>query len=45
MGDVQLVKAAPSRLHSKVELPSDEEKTNVAEVLLSVPDAPESIVV
>ena len=45
MGEVQLLKAAPSSLHSKVEPVSEEEKENEADVLLTVPDGPESMVV
>ena len=42
-GDAQVLKAALSKLHSKVELVSLDEKLNVAELLLAVPDGPESI--
>jgi hypothetical protein len=34
LGDVQLVKAALSKLHSKVELAMEEAKAKVAEVLV-----------
>ena len=39
------MKVPPSRLHSKVEFASDEEKANEAEVLLTDPDGPEPMVV
>jgi hypothetical protein len=40
-----LLKAALSRLHSKLEPASVEEKLKLAEELFTVPDGPESIVV
>ena len=45
LGEVQLPKAAPSREHSKVEPASEEEKPNVAELLLVIAGGPESMVV
>ncbi len=47
MGEAHWLKASPSRLHSKVEPVSEEEKTNVAEppVVPVVPSGPESMVV
>ena len=42
---MQLAKLAPSREHSKVEFVSDEEKLNEADVLLTVPEGPEPMVV
>ncbi len=45
MGEVQLLKAALSRLHSKLEPVSVEENARLAEALFTVPDGPESMVV
>ena len=45
LGEEQAPKAPPSSLHSKVEFASEEENVNDAEVLLTVPDGPESMVV
>ena len=44
-GEVQLLKGAPSRLHSKVEPDSLEENPKAASVLLTVPVGPEVMVV
>ncbi len=45
LGEEQALKAALSSLHSKVEFASLEEKANVAELVLTVPEGPESMVV
>ena len=45
MGEVQVAKAEPSRLHWKVEPASDEEKEKLAKVLLTLPYGPEALVV
>ncbi len=45
MGEVQLLKAAPSKRHSKVEFASEEEKAKPAELLLTVPEGPEVMMV
>jgi hypothetical protein len=44
LGEEQLLKAPPSREHSKVEFGSEEEKPKVAELVLTVPEGPESMV-
>jgi hypothetical protein len=45
MGEVQLLKVAPSSLHSKVEPVSLEVKANEADVLFTVPEGPDVMVV
>jgi hypothetical protein len=45
LGEEQALKASPSMEHSKVESGSVEEKAKSAELLLTVPEGPESIVV
>jgi len=44
-GEAQALKAAPSRLHSNAEFGSVDEKVNVASLVFTVPDGPESMVV
>jgi hypothetical protein len=44
LGELREAKLPPSSLHSKVEPASVEEKPNEAEVLPTVPDGPESMV-
>ena len=45
LGEEHSLKAPLSREHSKVEPASEEEKVNVASLLLTVPECPESMVV
>jgi len=45
LGEVQLLNVAPSKRHSKVAFASEEENANEADVLLTVPEGPESMVV
>jgi hypothetical protein len=45
LGVEQALKAALSSLHWKVELPSEEEKVNVALFCFMVPEGPESMMV
>src|SRR5215210_8627010 len=44
-GETHVSKAVPSRLHSKVDPGTEEEKSKLAEVAVTVPEGPESMVV